>query len=146
MTLKDGSETCIDDDLRASRNDSELPEPEQVQEFIMSLFENWTKGQMGIPGQCSIGLDTRRKDFFPADDDMCSLMIGIDIDEKFFNFDRRVCFAWAMPDHSFLFNGWRLGSAFYKKYPKEKISEQTMKEFSEMVYDLILILNGRPFS
>jgi hypothetical protein len=57
-----------------------------------------------------------------------------------------VCFTWAMPDHSFPFNGRLLGSAFYKKYPKEKISEQTMKKFSEMVYDLILIKNGLSFS
>lgn len=122
-----------------------MPTPEDIQKFIMSLFENWTEGSLGVPGQCSVSLDSRRKDFFPAKDYMCSLKIGIDIDEKFFGFDRSVCFAWAMPNHAFHFNSRQVGSAFYEKYKKEKISDQTMKEFSEMVYDLILIKNGLPF-
>jgi len=124
---------------------SELPTLEDVQKFVMSLFENWTEGPTGTPGQCSVSLDTRRKDFFPADVYMCSLKIGIDISEKF-DLQKGLCFTWTMPDHSFHISDKRLESAFYKKYPKEKFSEQTVREFSEMVYSLVLIQNGRSFS
>ena len=136
----------IDGELRRKKEVADLPTPEDVQEFIMSLFKNWTEGPIGVSGRHQVSLNSRRKDFFPADRDTCSLSIGIDIDEKFFKFNRDICFAWSMPNHSFTINDRRLEVAFHKKYPKEKISDQTMEEFSKMVYDLILIQNGRPFS
>ena len=137
---------CIDGSLYRKEEVVDLPTPEDVQKFIMSLFKNWTEGPIGLPGQNPVTLNSRRKDFFPADRDMCALSIGIDIDEKYFKFNRDICFAWSMPDHSFTLNGKHVGDVFHKKYQKEKIPDQTMKEFIEMVYDLILIQNGRPFS
>lgn len=141
MGEKQDSDMAVDYDRRTKEKNFVGPTPEYVQEFIMSLFEKWTEGPSGVPGQCSVSLNSRRKDFFPADACLCSLKIGIEISEKF-ELQRGICFTWAMPDHSFNISDKRLEKLFYKKWPKEKISEQTMKEFSEMVYDLILIQNG----
>lgn len=141
MGLKDGFDVDIDDDVRYKENISGLPTLEDVQKFIMSLFKNWTEGPFGVPGQCSVSIDSRRKDFFPADHYLCSLKIGIEISERF-GLQRGLCFTWAMPDHSLKVSDKRKEKLFYEKWPKENISEQTMKEFSEMVYDLILIQNG----
>ena len=129
-------------DMPMSRSDVEgcMPTLREVQEFIMSFFKNWSEGPIGRVGQCCPSLDTLCRDFFPANKYMCSLGIGADIDEKFGL--EEFCFTWAMPDHNFHIAAKNLKEAFYKKYPKEKISEQTLKKFTEMVYDLILIKNG----
>lgn len=142
MTLKDSNSL---DDLCDKMKDDELPKPEYVQEFIMSIFKNWTEGPTGIPGQCTVHLDTPRKDFFPLDKQMCSLKIALEISLKF-NLQKGLCFTWNMPYHGFHISDENQREAFYKKWPKETISEQTVRQFSEMVYDLILIQNGRPIS
>lgn len=145
MKEKRVNDTIVDNDLRRENDVSGLPTLEDVQEFMMSLFKNWTEGPTGRTGQCSVSIDSRRKDFFPADSYLCSLSIGIYISEEF-GLQKRMCFTWSMPDHSFPIPDKHLESAFYKKYPRETIHDQTLKEFSEMVHDLILIQNGLPFS
>lgn len=123
----------------------EIPTPEDVQEFMTKFFKNWTEGQNGRKGQRFVSLDSRRKDFFPTDGEKCALGIGLYISEKF-GLREGLCFTWSLHDHSFPIPDKSIESAFYKKYPKETIPDQTLKGFSEMVYDLILIQNGLPFS
>lgn len=122
------------------KTEREIPTKQDVEKFIMSLFENWSEGPTGRLGQCCVTLGTLCRDFFPANNYMCSLRIGSDIDEEFGL--EEFCFTWAMPDRNFHIADKNLNEAFYKKYPNEKISEQTLKEFAEMVYDLIRIKNG----
>jgi len=122
-----------------------MPTPERVQEFIISLFENWTEDPYGRLGQCSVHFDKPCRDFFPADSYMCSLRIGLPIDEEFFGFhEKGPCFTWAMPDHSFRITDPQKNEAFYKKYPKEQRNTEkfTLRIFTEMVYDLIRISYG----
>lgn len=139
MDLKDDLRT--DDDY--FRGERSLPEPEDVQEFIISFFKKLTEGPLK---EHSINLETRREEFFPADSTYCSLLIGVGIAEKFLGFPTKICFTWSLPNHSFTIHDEESRKAFYGKYPKDTISKQTVKEFSEMIYDLILIENGLPIS
>lgn len=132
----------LDDNGCKNEEKDIVPTLKQVQESIMSLFKNWTEGPTGRLGQCCVTPDTLCRDFFPADKYMRALKIGLDIDEKFGL--QKFCFTWAMSDQDFHIADKNLKEAFYRKYPKEKISEQTLKEFTEMVYDLIRIKNGLP--